>query len=135
MREIKDFSLERHTGEHETRPLRSRLRRNGEPLSLTLPGYILLRQYATVDGYLFVTDHDCLYEEGTNFILVDEACKRIIGKHVLSAAYVDTFLGDIFWQDERHFTAIMRGSETLLEFTISRFSIPYLYPKLWCKYR
>lgn len=96
MREIKNFSVERHAGESDTWPLRSRLLRDGEPWPLTLPGRFMLRQYVTVDGYLFVTDYGCLYEEITNFILADEGCKRVIGKYVLDAAYVNTFLDEIF---------------------------------------
>ena len=128
MREITDFSLERHAGEYETWPGRSRLLRDGVPLSLTLPGYTLLRQYRTVDGYLFVTDYDCPYEEVVNFILTDKKLGRILGERSVGWMYASFWLDDLFWQDERNFAAVLSGKT--VHFTIRKFSIPYLRPKL-----
>ena len=128
MQEINCFSLEGHTGEYETWPLRSRLFRGGTVLPLTLPGYSLLRQYATVEGYLLVTDYDCPYEEETNFILVDKDCKRILGERSFGTPYASWFLEDLFWHDDRRFTAIISG--TPISFKIRSFYIPYLYPKI-----
>lgn len=128
MHESKQFSLERHTGEYRTWPLCSRLIQDGITLNLTLPGYDLLRQYETVDDYLFVTDYDCPFEEITNFILVDKACRRILCKRSFGWMYATFLLDDLFWQDERHFTAIISGHP--FQFTIRKYFVPFLYPKL-----
>jgi hypothetical protein len=126
------FSLQRHVGEYHTWPQRSRLLREGTPLPVTLPGYDLLRQYETVDGYLFVTDYDCPFEEKINFILVGKGCKRILSERGLGAMYASYYLNDLSWQDERHFTAIISGLP--FKYTIRKYSIPYLYPKLWAEW-
>lgn len=128
VRKINIFSLQRHVGKDETWPLRSRLLRDGTPLPITLPGYCLLRQYETVDGYLFVTDYDCIFEEATSFILVDKECKWRLSEHTFGHMYASYLLDDISWQDERHFTAIISGVP--VKHTIRRFSIPFLYPKM-----
>lgn len=132
MREIKEFSLERHAGEYEIWPKRSRLLRDGTPLSVTLPGYNLVRQYDTVDGYLFVTDYDCMYEEITNFIFVDKNTKWILSERAIGQIYSTFLLDDIIWQSERHFTAIL--SKIPFLFTIRHYFVPYLYPKLGVKW-
>ncbi len=128
MREINAFSLERHSGEYQTWPLRSRLIQDGTPQALTLPGYCLLRQYATPDGYLFVTDYDCPFEEMTNFILVDKGIRRVLCERGIGRMYTSYSLDDLFWRDERNFTAILSGERFV--FTIRSFHIPHLYPKL-----
>lgn len=128
MQEVSNFSLERHAGEYETWPLRSRLIRDGVSLGITLPGYDLLRQYEAIDSYLFVTDHDCPFEESTCFILVDKALKRILSERSLGAWYSSYWLKELFWEDERHFTAMI--SQLPFRFTIRKWYIPWLRPKL-----
>lgn len=128
MRATTTFSLERHAGEYATWPPRSRLIHDGAVLPLTLPGYTLLRQYAAVDGYLFVTDYDCPFEEKTCFILVDKSLNRILSERGFGWIYASFCLDDLFWRDERNFTAVISREPFL--FTIRRVSIPYLYPKL-----
>lgn len=128
MREISTFSLERHVGEYSTWPQRSRLIQKGTKLALTLPGYDLIRQYDTVNGYLFVTDYDCPFEEATCFILVDKKIRRILSERSFSGMYADYWLQDLIWQGERNFTAIL--SAEAVAFTIRSLYIPYIYPKL-----
>ncbi len=69
---ISRFTLEQHDGPYETWPLRSRLFLDGEPTGISLPGYALLHQFETSNGYVLVTDYDCPFEEITNFILVSK---------------------------------------------------------------
>ena len=128
MREIDTFSLEHHTGEYHTWPLRSRLVLNGAMLQLSLPGYDLIRQFALADGYLFVTDYDCPFEEKTCFILVDKKISRIRSERSFGRMYSSYWLKDLIWQDERNFTAIISGEP--YAFTIRSWYIPYIYPKL-----
>ena len=128
MREVTQFSLENHAGEYETWPLRSRLICGKRLLPLTLPGFSLLRQYSTIDGYLFVTDYDCQFEEKTNFILVNKDYDRILCERGIGGPYTSCLLDDLSWHDERHFIAMISGEHIF--FSIRSFSIPYLYPKL-----
>ncbi|HEY1014313.1 MAG TPA: hypothetical protein VGE07_16490 [Herpetosiphonaceae bacterium] len=67
------FSLERHAGPYASWPLRSRLERDGQPLPVTLAGYLIERQFLVPAGYLIVTSCDCPFEERTTFHLLDGA--------------------------------------------------------------
>lgn len=128
MREITEFSLERHAGEYATWPLRSRLIRNGAMQDLTLPGYDLLRQYETVAGYLFVTDYDCPFEEMTHFVLVDANLSRVLCDRSFGWMYASFWLDELFWHDERHFSAVL--SHYRYDFAFRSFSIPLLLPRI-----
>ncbi|MDR3629516.1 MAG: hypothetical protein P4L42_04200 [Desulfocapsaceae bacterium] len=125
---INTFSLERHAGEYHTWPPRSRLIHNGIILDLSLPGYDLIRQYDTIDGFLFVTDYDSPYGEATNFIFVDKRVERVLSERSFGGMYASFWLEDLFWHDARNFTALLSGCEYV--FTIRSFFIPYFYPKL-----
>lgn len=128
MRAINNFALECHAGEYQSRPSRSRLLRDGTALDISLPGYSLLRQYATVGGYLFVTDYDCPFEEKTCFTLVDKDLERVLSSRAIGWMYGSFSLDDLFWHDERNFTAVLSGQSYHLK--IRKFYIPYLHPKL-----
>ena len=42
------------------------LLRNGNPVPMHIEGDVLRRQFETAHGYLFITDHDCPFEETTH---------------------------------------------------------------------
>lgn len=71
--------LAKLSGPPESWPPRSRLlRRDGTLTPVRLPGYVLQAQFRTPDGFLFITDYDCPFEELTCFTLVSP------GFHVLA---------------------------------------------------
>jgi hypothetical protein len=128
MNPITRLTLEQHDGPYEKWPLRSRLLLDGEPTGLTLPGYVLLHQFETPEGYLLVTDYDCPFEEMTNFILLSTDL-RILSCRSLGWMYETYLLDRIEWIDERTFSAVFYG-EWRCRFTIRRWGIPYLWPRL-----
>jgi len=132
MNAISRFALEQHDGPYERWPLRSRLFLDGEPTEISLPGYVLLRQFETPAGYILVTDYDCPFEEITNFILISHQL-RLLSCRSLGWMYATFLLERIEWVDERTFHAIMYG-DLRYKFTIRSFGIPFIRPRLGMKY-
>ncbi len=52
MTPINRFTLETHEGPYANWPVKSRLYLDGQPTRIRLPGYQLLCQYETADGYI-----------------------------------------------------------------------------------
>jgi len=128
MKPINRFTLEKHDGPYETWPLRSRLSLDGKSTDISLPGYALLHQFETSNGYILVTDYDCPYEEITNFALISKQL------HVQSCRWLgwmyETFLLDrIEWIDDRTFTAFFCGN-LCCRLTVRSWGIPYIRPRL-----
>jgi hypothetical protein len=125
---IDQFTLEQPAGPCEKWPLRSRLLCDGEPTGISLPGYVLLHQYETPYGYIFVTDYDDPFEEITNFVLVSKRL-RVLSCRWLGAMYDTYLLQGIEWVDDRTFIAtIYRDCRWC--FTIRSWGIPYIRPRL-----
>lgn len=95
------FALERHAGPYEKWPLRTRLLVRGEPSATQVPGYELLHQFRTPQGFLLVTDWDCPFEEGTNFILLEQATLRILARRELAVPYGSFLLDRFEWIDDQ----------------------------------
>jgi hypothetical protein len=128
MTPISRFTLENHDGPYETWPLRSRLFLDGLPTDLTLPGYTLLHQFETAQGYVLVTDCDCPHEEVTSFALVSTRL-RLQSCRWLGWMYETFLLERLDWRDDRTFIASFCGGRRW-RFTIRRWGIPYLRPRL-----
>src|SRR5687768_8225119 len=79
---VNEFSLQKHEGPYKTWPLKSRLFRNGQPTTLSLPGYSLLHQFLIEDGFLFITDYNCPMEEITEFTWCDSSLRRTSSRSV-----------------------------------------------------
>jgi len=130
---LKRFALLKHSGKYETWPLRSRLIVDGKPSRRKLPGYSICGQFEIADGYLIVTDYDCPYEETTNFLLLDRQL-RVLSRCSIGALFSFIPLGGsslerIEWEDDSHFVATF-GEDDAWRFTIRRFHVPFLFPKL-----
>src|SRR5262245_23158422 len=128
MTPISRFSLETHDGPYEKWPLRSRLFFDGQPTRVKLPGYQLLQQFETPDGYVLVTDFDCPFEEITNFALVGRDM-RLKSCRWVGWMYETFLLERIEWQDSRSFIAAIHGGGRW-RFSIRTWGIPYLRPRL-----
>ena len=113
MKPINRFTLEKHDGPYEKWPLRSCLFLDGKPTDLSLPGYELLHQFETSDGYILITDYDCPFEEITNFAFISKHL-RLISCRWLGWMYETFLLERIEWIDERTFIAVIGGSDTSL---------------------
>ena len=111
MNSISRFALEQHEGPYEKWPLRSRLFLDGKSTGLSLPGYDLLHQFETADGYVLVTDYDCPFEEITNFILVTKRL-RLQSCRWLGWMYESFYLQRIEWVDERTFIAVIYATDS-----------------------
>ena len=135
MEEISVFTLEKHRGPYEKWPQKTRVLRNGLPLDVSIPGYVLLRQFRTYAGYLLVTDYDCIYEEAISFTLVSPELDRVICERTISAPYSTFWLEDIIWQDATRFDVTLEGSDLLFSFEIRPLHIPYFRPALGMQYR
>lgn len=130
MKRINRFTLEKHDGPYETWPLRSRLFLDSKPTDLFLPGYALLHQFETLDGYIFITDYDCPYEEITNFAFIGKQPLRLISCRWLGGMYETFLLEHIEWIDERTFIAVIGGSDHCWRLFIRSWGIPYIRPRL-----
>lgn len=128
MKPITRFSLEKHDGPYEKWPLRSRLFLDGQPTRLSLPGYTLLHQFETPDGYLLVTDYDCPFEEITNFALISRRL-RLQSCRWVGWMYETFLLEHLAWIDDRTFTASFYG-DLRCRFTVRSWGIPYIRPRL-----
>jgi hypothetical protein len=128
MKSISRFTLEKHGGPYETWPLRSRVLLDGKPTEVFLPGYTLLYQFETPDGYILVTDYDCPFEEITNFALVSKRL-RLQSCRWIGWMYETFLLERIEWVDEKTFTAFFCGN-LLCRFTVRSWGIPYIRPRL-----
>jgi hypothetical protein len=128
MKPINRFALAKHAGPYETWPLRSRLYLDGEPTGIYLPGYALLHQFETPNGYILVTDYDCPYEEITNFALVSRQL-RLQSCRWIGWMYETFLLERIEWIDERTFTAFFCGN-LRCRLTVRSWGIPYIRPRL-----
>lgn len=128
MRPINRFTLEKHAGPYETWPLRSRLFLDGKPTCISLPGYTLLHQFETSNGYVLVTDYDCPYEEITNFALISKQL-RMQSCRWLGWMYETFLLERIEWIDDRTFMAYFCGN-LCCRLTVRSWGIPYIRPRL-----
>lgn len=126
MKQMNRFTLVRHDGPYTSRPTRSMLLLDGEPTTVSLPGYELRHQFETPDGYVFVTDFDCPFEEITSFILVNKTLSRQSCRWILCP------LPRVEWIDERNFVALINDEHRYL-FTIRSWWIPYVRPRLRMK--
>jgi hypothetical protein len=128
MTPLTEFSLETHAGPYESWPLKSRLLRNGQPTRLLLWGHQLLYQFRTENGFLFITDDDCMFEEITHFTLCDSNLRRL-SVRFLGAPYTSFLLHRVEWLDPKRFLAIFdEYCQYLL--TIRSWGIPWLRPRL-----
>jgi hypothetical protein len=128
MKTIDRFTLEKHDGPYESWPLRSRLSLDGKPTGISLPGYTLLHQFETSNGYILVTDYDCPYEEITNFVLISRQL-RLQSCRWLGWMYETFLLERIEWIDDRTLTAYFCGN-LCCRLTVRSWGIPYLRPRL-----
>lgn len=126
------FTLERHDGPYESWPLRSRLFADGVATGISLPGYQLHNQLETTDGYVFVTDYDCPFEEITNFVFVTKNF-RLQSCRWLGRMYESALLERIEMVDERNFLAVIFNEHCYL-LTIRSWWIPYIRPRLRMEY-
>src|SRR5262245_58093624 len=128
MKAIARFSLEKHDGPYETWPLRSRLSLDDKRTDISLPGYTLLYQFETSNGYILVTDYDCPFEEITNVALISKQL-RLQSCRWLGWMYETFLLERIEWIDDRTFTAFFCGN-LRCRFTVRSWGIPYIRPRL-----
>jgi len=128
MKPINRFTLEKHDGPYEKWPLRSRLSLDGKLTDISLPGYTLLHQFETSNGYILVTDYDCPYEEITNFALISKQL-RLQSCRWLGWMYETFLLERIEWIDDRTFTAFFCGN-FCCRLTVRSWGIPYVRPRL-----
>lgn len=128
MNPVQLFSLEQHSGAYHEWPSRSRLFVNRQACGTLVPGYVLLRQFKTGDGYLLITDDDCVFEEATSFILLDEDF-NIQSFRTLAVAYASFNFDDITWQDSRN-ALVSFWKADCWHLRIRDFWLPYLLPRL-----
>jgi len=128
MKPINRFSLEKQDGPYQTWPVNSRLFFDGAPTGASLPGYQLLCQFEVPDGYILVTDYDCPFEEITNFAFLDGRL-RLKSCRWLGWMYETYLLTRLEWVDEKTFIVII-NEQVAYRFTIHRWGIPYLRPRL-----
>lgn len=87
MQIINSFSLQTHTGEYNTWPLKTLLLKNAAPTQAYLPGYQILHQFQLSSGeYLLIADWDCPFEEATEVLLLS-AELAIIARHSFGVPY------------------------------------------------
>lgn len=122
------FSLERHQGEYENWPLRTRLYVDGNPTKTHVPGYSPLHEYQTPSGYLLITDYDCPFEEATSFILLSHDF-RLLSYRTLSVPYGSFNLDRVELINNCCFWAVFYENDYWLV-TIRPWGIPFLRPRI-----
>ncbi|HSC79715.1 MAG TPA: hypothetical protein VLC08_05145 [Chitinolyticbacter sp.] len=105
------FALQSHPGPYDTWPLTSALLQDGEPTRVRLPGYVLLAQYETVAGLLFITDYDCPFEEATAFTLYGADLSRRLGRKEFVVPYGSWSFKALDWLDARNALVHFYGDE------------------------
>lgn len=86
--QIDNFSLEKHEGEYEDWPSKSKLFRNGNYVGRKIPGYCIEQQYLLDDGnYFFITSYDCPFEEQCDLLLLDSQYKKIARRSLIPWYY------------------------------------------------
>ena len=112
-------------------PSRTRLFENGKEIGIRVPGYNLLHQFELKESYLLITDDDCPFEEGTNFILISKA-KKILAYQILFVPYGSFNLESVEWIDEQHLRVVFYENDHWM-LTIRPWGIPYLRSRLKLK--
>lgn len=135
MKRIDRFTLLADTGDPDAWPLDSLLLVDGELTSARIPGVEILEQFEIIAGYLLVTDYDCPFEEIFHFILLDREL-RTVSRRSLGARFSFVpdsrvhLLKELRWEDDWHFLVILTDCPKRWRFTIHRFGIPYIRPRL-----
>jgi hypothetical protein len=135
MRRIERFTLLADTEHPDDWPLESLLIADGETTPTRVPGVEILEQFEIIAGYLLVTDYDCPFEETFHFILLDHNL-RTVARRSLGARFSFVpdgrvhLLQELRWEDDWNFVVILTDSSERWRFTIRRFGIPFLHPRL-----
>jgi hypothetical protein len=135
MRRIERFTLLAHTKETDVPPFESWLLADGKRSKTRVPGVEILEQFEILAGYLLVTDYDCPFEETFHFILLDHEL-RTVSQRSLGARFSFVpdgrvhLLQELRWEDDWHFVVILTDSPERWRFTIRKFGIPFLHPRL-----
>lgn len=117
---LTEFSLQPHDGPYESWPVQTPLLRHGKPTGASLAGYQLLQQYALTDGYLFVTDFDCPYEEAIVVTLMDTQL-RVRDRRKFSSLYKSFLFESLTWRDDHRFDLRLANNLPVYwQFTIRR---------------
>ena len=128
MTPIARFTLERHDGPYESWPLRTRVFKNGAATATKIPGFQLLHQFETAQGYLLITDDDCPFEEATHFVLLAHTL-RVLSSSTLAVPYASFLLKSVEPAADDRLIAVFNADERW-QLTIRTWSIPYLRPRL-----
>jgi hypothetical protein len=124
------FSLARHTGPYEAWPLKTPLLIHGAHTGISVPGYVLLAQFSTLEYHLLVTDYDCPFEERTEFILLDKDKTRVLDCRDIGGAYASFLFDGLDWTDPLHFSARISGLEGAFHFTLRSFGFSHVFHRL-----
>jgi hypothetical protein len=131
MKAVARFALAQHQGPYEAWPVRTSVIIDSQLSELTIPGFTLLRQYETTAGYLLVTDFDCPFEEAVCFALIDKDFRTVLSERTVGQWYNSYILDEVEWLDDKHFFATFHDQpEYRYEFTIRKYNIPLIYPRL-----
>jgi hypothetical protein len=108
---------------------------DGEPTSSRIPGIEILEQFEIIAGYLLVTDYDCPFEETFHFILLDHdlrtvSCRSLGARFSFVPDGGVHLLQELRWEDDWHFVVILTDAPERWRFTIRKFGIPFLQPRL-----
>lgn len=125
MIELTEFSLNTDPSFGQ---VRSQLVRNGQPIPLHVEGTVLRYQFETAHGYLFITDHDCFFEESTHLILCS-LDYRTLSRRSFGWPYCSFYLERVEWLDASHLVLDLGADDRRLV-TLRPWGIPYLHPRL-----
>lgn len=120
MTPIDTFSLQKHEGKYEDRPLTSSLHFEGKDTSKKVPGYVIERQFELADYYLLLINWDCPFEEGCEVVVLSKLLK-IVGCYSFKPFYNSYLLSSIRELSYNHYELVFNDSDHF-ELTVS-------YPK------
>ncbi|MCG7530149.1 hypothetical protein MHM98_02060 [Psychrobium sp. MM17-31] len=83
---IDNFTIEKHQGDYENRPLKSALHFNGEKLNLKVSGYVIEKQFELPNYFLLLINWDCPFEEGCEIVVLNKDFK-IVGNYSFTPFY------------------------------------------------
>jgi hypothetical protein len=117
---IDKFSLQKHEGKYENRPLKSLLYYKGRALGIKVPGYIIDKQFEFTQYFLLFLSWDCPFEEGCEIIVLNKQHKRV-AHYSFNAAYNSYHLQDVIELSDNHYKLIFN--------TVDSFELTINYPK------
>lgn len=117
---IDKFTIQKHEGRHEDRPLKSMLYFNGEELNFKVPGFVIEKQFELPNYFLLLINWDCPFEEGCELVILNKNLE-IVGSHSFVPSFTSYLLSSVSELSDNHYKLVFNESDC--------FELSINYPK------